>query len=73
MDKRISIKNYKTYQLLSLGIEITHRIMCLKDCSPDLLNSSTHLSNVYDLSVKWNDLFCDSFISKKSIEVISHE
>ena len=73
MDRRISIKNCVTYQLISLAIEIVDNIMYLEDCESGLIQSNKHLEKAHKLSVRWNELFLDAFISKKSVEVSDHE
>lgn len=64
MSKDILTRNYDIYQLISIGIELSHRVMCLEDCAPSLLQSTKHLSKINELAHKWNKLFIETVVPK---------
>jgi hypothetical protein len=54
MGNAIINRSFNDYQLVSLGIELVHRIMDLKECNPSVLK----------LAKQWNERFID-IVSKE--------
>lgn len=62
MDKAIVTKNFSDYQLIAIGIELVHKIICLADCAPELVSTNALLSRAYSLANKWNETFFDAYV-----------
>lgn len=62
MDKPIVAKNFADYQLISIGIELVHKLICFADCSPELLSGNTLLSKACKLAIQWNETFFDLYV-----------
>lgn len=64
MIKPIVDWNNANYQLVSLGIDIVHKILSLEDCSPDVL-SNPHISKTFNLAKEWNKKFIELVVTTK--------
>lgn len=65
MDKNIVNRNHIDFQLISVGIELVHKVLSLKDCTPELMAVNHHLSKAHELAIKWNEMFFEAYISKE--------
>lgn len=65
MGNSIFNKNINDFQLISIGIELTHKVLSIQECMPKLISSNPHIAKSYELAVKWNELFIKAYISKE--------
>ena len=64
MYRTIVNPNEDIYQLISIGIELAHKVGSLIDCNPHLATNA-HVKIVNDLSVKFNEAFIEAFITSR--------
>ncbi|HLX54257.1 MAG TPA: hypothetical protein VKR58_09965, partial [Aquella sp.] len=57
-------RNILNFQLISIAIDLVHKVLSITDCNPDLINDR-HVSKAIDVAHKWNELFIDNIVGTK--------
>ena len=58
----ISNRSNIDYQLVSVAIDLVHKVLAILDCNPDL-SSNRHIVIATNMANKWNELFIDNIIN----------
>lgn len=66
MGKAIVSRTTPDFQLVSVGIELVHKVFGLMDCSPELANNP-HVVRANECANRWNELFIKFVTSAKPV------
>lgn len=66
MDKSMFNRNYKDFQLVSLGIELAHKVIGAMDCCPGL-ETNKHMVKALELARQWNETFFDVYVTTEGV------
>lgn len=64
MIKTIVSRNASEFQLVSIGIELVHKVFGLMECNPELI-SNPHAAKASELANKWNEVFIEVVSTRK--------
>ena len=64
MNKKIVGITDNDYQLVSIGIDLVHKVFSVVDCDP-VLEKNPHFAKVVECANQWSKLFYKAYITKE--------